>query len=69
LFIDPALRLPKAKIGGFLLRKKLGLRGSHGRDRVPEGERPVLLGTHEKVDTAADIHRLIIDLFTGRREA
>jgi hypothetical protein len=45
------------------------VRGSHGCDRLPEGERPVLLGTREKVDTAADIHRLIIDLFTGRREA
>jgi predicted AlkP superfamily pyrophosphatase or phosphodiesterase len=83
LFVDPDLSFPKARIGGFLLRKKLGLRGllevipldaslvrgSHGCDRVPEGERPVLLGTRETVDTAADIHRLIIDLFTGRREA
>ena len=83
LFIDPDLKFPKLKIGGFLLRKKLGLRGllevipldaglvrgSHGRDHVAEGERPVLLGTRHEIRTPADIHRLIIDLFTGKREA
>jgi len=57
LFVDPSLTLPKAKIAGFLLKKKLGFRtlldvipldatlvkGSHGRDRVPESEQPVFI--------------------------
>lgn len=78
LFIDPALRFPKLAIAGFLLKKKLGLRGllevipldaslvrgSHGRDKVPDGERPVLLGSETPVRDARDIHRLILDQFT-----
>ncbi len=73
LFLDPALRLPKLSIAKFLLKKKLGLRGllqvipldatlvkgSHGRDHVPENERPVLLGTSSPAATAEDIHRVI----------
>ena len=75
LFIDPALCFPKLKIAKFLLKKKLGQRGlmevipldatlvkgSHGRDRVPENERPVLLGTGFPVATAEDVHRAILD--------
>jgi len=75
LFIDPALKLPKLRIAKFLLKKKLGLRGlldvipldaklvkgSHGRDRVPEKERPVLLGTPFPVKTAEDVHAAILD--------
>lgn len=75
LFIDPALKLPKLRIAKFLLKKKLGLRGllevipldaalvkgSHGRDRVPDGERPVLLGTSSPVGTAEEAHRAILD--------
>jgi predicted AlkP superfamily pyrophosphatase or phosphodiesterase len=75
LFVDPALRFPKLEIAKFLLKKKLGLRGlmevipldatlvkgSHGRDRVPENERPVLLGTGFPVATAEDVHRAILD--------
>ena len=67
LFLDPALRFPKLDIAKFLLKKKLGLRGllevipldaslvkgSHGRDRVPDNERPVLLGTRLSRSTAA----------------
>ena len=75
LFLDPALAFPKLRIAKFLLRKKLGLRGlldvipldaslvkgSHGRDVVPEGERPVLLGTAFPVKKAEDVHRAILD--------
>lgn len=75
LFLDPALRYPKLKIASFLLKKKLGLRGlldvipldsslvkgSHGRDIVPEDERPVLLGTKFPVRSAPDLHRAILD--------
>lgn len=74
LFMDPELAFPKLRIAKFLLKKKLGLRGlldvipldaslvrgSHGRDRVPEAERPVLLGGGE-VTSAADIHRAILE--------
>lgn len=77
LFIDPAICFPKLKIASFLLKKKLGLRGlldvipldaslvrgSHGRDDVPELERPVLLGTTEPVRSAAEIHDLIMRMF------
>ena len=58
LFLDPKIKFPIARIGGFLLKKKLGLRGlmdvipldanlvkgSHGRDQVPEDEEPVVIG-------------------------
>lgn len=77
LFIDPAIRFPKLAIAKFLLKKKLGLRGllevipldaalvkgSHGRDKVPENERPVLLGSNTPVATAADVHRVILSEF------
>lgn len=75
LFIDPTISFPKLKIAKFLLKKKLGLRGlldvipldaslvkgSHGRDLVPESERPVLLGTPFPVRFAKDVHRAILD--------
>ena len=75
LFLDPALQFPKLAIAKFLLKKKLGLRGllqvipldatlvkgSHGRDKVPENERPVLLGTRSSAATAADVHRVIVE--------
>ena len=79
LFVDQAIRYPKLRIGKFLLKKKLGLRGlldvipldaslvkgSHGRDIVPAEERPVLLGSSFPVKTAEDIHRAILE--TARR--
>lgn len=59
LFIDPALCCPRLTVASFLLKKKLGFRGllevvpldaklvkgSHGRDEVAEGERPVVIGS------------------------
>jgi predicted AlkP superfamily pyrophosphatase or phosphodiesterase len=75
LFVDPAIKHPKLRIGKFLLKKKLGLRGlldvipldaslvkgSHGRDNVPADERPVLLGTAFPVKKAEDVHRAILE--------
>ncbi len=77
LFIDPAIRFPKAKIAKFLLKKKLGIRalleviplnptlvkGSHGRDQVPDSEKPVLIGSAQKVQKAEDVHAAILSHF------
>lgn len=74
LFLDPALRLPKWKIAKFLLRKKIGLRGllevipldaslvrgSHGRDQVPQDEQPVFIGSQRAIASAQDIHAEIL---------
>ncbi|MHA3769964.1 alkaline phosphatase family protein [Verrucomicrobiota bacterium sgz303538] len=74
LFIDPAIPLPKLRIAKFLLKKKIGMRGlldvipldatlvkgSHGRDIVPENERPVLLGSSYPVSRAEDVHQAIL---------
>jgi predicted AlkP superfamily pyrophosphatase or phosphodiesterase len=68
LFIDPSIACPKLKIAKFLLKKKLGFRGlleiipldatlvkgSHGRDDVPEEERPVWIGSDFPVNSAED---------------
>lgn len=76
LFVDPAIRFPKLAIGKFLLKKKLGLRGllevipldatlvkgSHGRDRVDEDERPVVMGCDQKVDTAEELHDRLFEV-------
>jgi len=78
LFIDPAIRFPKAKIVKFLLKKKLGIRallevipldptlvkGSHGRDQVPDAEKPILIGSSAKIETAQDIHAAILSHFS-----
>ena len=77
LFIDPAIPFPKAKIAKFLLKKKLGIRGllevipldptlvkgSHGRDQVPDSEKPVLIGSAASVANAQDIHGAILAHF------
>ena len=77
LFIDPAIPFPKAKIAKFLLKKKLGIRGllevipldptlvkgSHGRDLVPDSEKPVLIGSAQKVQNAEDVHAAILSHF------
>ncbi len=76
LFIDPEIRFPKLAIAKFLLKKKLGLRGlmevipldaslvkgSHGRDNVPQSEEPVLIGAGGPVSSPEEISRMIEDL-------
>lgn len=67
LFLDPEIKFPVLKISGFLAKKKLGFRGlmdvipldatlvkgSHGRDNVPEEEQPVAIGARAgEVDSA-----------------
>jgi len=63
LFIDPAIKLPAARVASFLLKKKLGLRGllsviplnaklvrgSHGRMPERAEDRPILI-TEREVD-------------------
>ena len=75
LFVDPMLKWPKLKIAKFLLKKKLGLRGllevipldstlvkgSHGRDRVSDEHRPVLIGADFSVKNAEDVHQAILN--------
>ncbi|MEP4079571.1 alkaline phosphatase family protein [Haloferula sp.] len=79
LFIDPAIRSPKWKIGKFLLKKKLGFRGlldvipldaslvkgSHGRDEVAEAEQPVILGATGSVEKAEDVYGEILRAVMG----
>jgi len=75
LFLDPELPLPKAKIAAFLLKKKLGLKalldvipldsnlvkGSHGRDNVPDSEQPVFIGKGaESVNVAEDVYQALL---------
>lgn len=71
LFMDPEIRFPMLKVAGFLAKKKLGLRGlmdvipldaslvkgSHGRDEVPEEEQPVVIGVGaEGVKAVEDVY-------------
>lgn len=77
LFVDPAIPMPQFKIAKFLLKKKLGLRalleiipldstlvrGSHGRDDVPDAEKPVVIGTAMPVHQATDLHQAILAHF------
>ena len=69
LFLDPEISNPKWEIGKFLLKKKLGLRGllevipldatlvkgSHGRDVVEDGEKPLILGSPVPVTCAEEV--------------
>ncbi|WAC19977.1 alkaline phosphatase family protein [Luteolibacter sp. SL250] len=73
LFIDPAIAFPKLRIAKFLLKKKLGLRGlmevipldaslvkgSHGRDNVPESEQPVVIGAPGDITSPEEIAGMI----------
>lgn len=73
LFIDPAICCPKLKIAKFLLKKKLGIRGllevipldanlvkgSHGRDDVPDDEKPVFIGSSHSAEFAHDLNAAI----------
>jgi predicted AlkP superfamily pyrophosphatase or phosphodiesterase len=77
LFVDPAIACPKLKIAKFLLKKKLGFRGlldvipldatlvkgSHGRDNVPEDEQPVWIGSDFPVNSAEDVFEAIVAEF------
>lgn len=78
LFIDPGLSFPILKIVKFLVKKKLGFRGlldvipldaslvkgSHGRDNVPEEEQPVWIAPTESgaVTKSTDVYAAIKNL-------
>jgi predicted AlkP superfamily pyrophosphatase or phosphodiesterase len=80
LFIDPAIANPKWEIGKFLLKKKLGLRGllevipldatlvkgSHGRDVVEDGEKPLILGSPVPVNSAEEVFGAIVRAVEGK---
>ncbi len=80
LFIDPLIKMPKLQIAAFLLKKKMRMRalldvipldanlvkGSHGRDKVPETEKPVLIGSKTEVSCAEDIHQAILNVFDSK---
>jgi hypothetical protein len=80
LFIDPGIAFPNARIAKFLLRKKLGLRGllevipldaglvkgTHGRDEVEEGLRPVILGATGEVGSAEEVFGEILRAVEGQ---
>jgi hypothetical protein len=67
LFIDPAIKFPAARVGAFLLRKKLGLRGllevipldatlvkgSHGRAPERAEDHPVIIADHLAISPGA----------------
>ena len=84
LFIDPEIAFPKLKIAWFLLRKKLGFRalldviafdanlvkGSHGRDKVPESEQPVFIADTVRISSVDEVNKAICELVSGgQREA
>ncbi len=74
LLLDPKISNPKWEIGKFLLKKKLGLRGllevipldatlvqgSHGRDVVEDGEKPLILGSPVTVTCAEEVFGAIV---------
>jgi len=80
LFIDPAIRFPKARIAAFLAKKKLGLRGllevipldaglvrgSHGRDEVAADEQAVWIGGGGPVAAAEELHGRICAAVRGK---
>jgi predicted AlkP superfamily pyrophosphatase or phosphodiesterase len=69
LFIDPAIKLPKAKVAWTLLRRKLGqrammsltpldarlVRGSHGWPPADAGDGPLLISSEQNLLEAAEI--------------
>ena len=81
LFLDPDLVMPKFDVAKFLLKKKLGFRallevipldatlvkGSHGRDQVPEAEQPVWMGSDFPVKQAEDLHAAILQHFRSTK--
>jgi predicted AlkP superfamily pyrophosphatase or phosphodiesterase len=83
LFLDPAIQFPKLAIARFLLKKKLGFRammevipldatlvkGSHGRDKIAPGERPLILGADCKVEKAEDVFQAIVQAVVQAMES
>ncbi len=69
LLFDPAIRFPRARVAAHVARVKAGMRsvlevvpldgglvrGSHGRDEVPAGECPVVIGAKGEVKSAEDV--------------
>lgn len=79
LFVDPKITFPKLKIAWFLLKKKLGFRalldvialdaelvkGSHGRDKVPESEQPVFIADTARITSVDEVNNAICELVSG----
>jgi len=78
LFIDPELKCPQWKVAKFLLKKKLGFRGlldvipldatlvkgSHGREEVPEDEQPLVIGKLPQMpERAEDVFEAIASFY------
>ncbi len=57
LFIDPAIKFPAARVGAFLLRKKLGLRGL--LEVIPL-DATLVKGSHGRIPERAEDHPVII---------
>jgi predicted AlkP superfamily pyrophosphatase or phosphodiesterase len=79
LFVDPKITFPKLKVAWFLLKKKLGFRalldvialdaelvkGSHGRDKVPESEQPVFIADTVRISSVDEVNKAICELVSG----
>ena len=81
MFFDPALSFPMLHAALFLLKKKLGFRalmkviplngdqvkGSHGRDNVPDSQQPVFIGPAglPEVHSPRDVHEAILAAFAS----
>lgn len=80
LFLDPKLKFPMLRVAKFLAKKKMGFRamldvipldstlvkGSHGRDNVPDGEQPIFvagagLSGLKSVNKAEDVFSRIVE--------
>lgn len=78
LFFDPKLKFPKAHALAFLAKKTLGFRalmkiialngdqvkGSHGRDNLPENQQPVMI-CQSPVHSALEVHEAILNAFNA----
>jgi predicted AlkP superfamily pyrophosphatase or phosphodiesterase len=78
LFIDPNIKVPAAKVAGFLARKKLGFRtllevisldatlvkGSHGRIPADEEDWPVFVGSKEgqAPKNSTDVYQCLMEI-------
>jgi len=80
--MNSEISFPKLKVAGFLLKKKLGLRGlldvipldaslvkgSHGRENVEPGEQPVWIGSTAgvSIEKPSDVYDVIKQLVGGK---